>query len=107
MKVVKIFDSKQKADECLFPNKPFVISLNGLKICIIKNSSGLFAFKSQCPHSGADLADGFINLNNEIVCPLHGYRFGLIDGREKSGKECELHMYGIELREDGLFLHIR
>ena len=107
MSRIKIFESKLKATEALTVNKPFLVSINGVKICIVKSQLGLSAFKNNCPHAGASLSDGHINSSNEIVCPLHGYRFSLLDGREKSGNSCELYMYGLELTDEGLFLNIR
>ncbi|MBC7391674.1 MAG: Rieske (2Fe-2S) protein [Opitutaceae bacterium] len=107
MKQIKLFDSREKALENLIENKPFTVSINGLKICLVRNNSGISAFKSTCPHAGASLSEGFVNFNNEIVCPLHGYRFNIFDGSEKSGHSCELFIYGLELRDDGLFITLR
>ncbi len=107
MKWVKIFDSKESAFNSLEENKPFTVSINNLKICLVRTVSGIAAFKSQCPHAGASLSNGFVNAHNEVVCPMHGYRFDLMDGREKTGNACELYMYNLELKEDGLFLGLR
>ncbi len=107
MKQIKIFDSREVALQRLIENRPFTVSLNNLKICLVRYGSFISAFKSACPHSGTSLSEGFVNSENEIVCPLHGYRFSLIDGSEKSGHSCELYLYGTELREDGLFINLK
>jgi len=107
MKQIKIFDSKVRALESLKENIPFTVSINNLKICIVRTKSNLIAFDHKCPHSGASLSEGFVNMENEIVCPLHGYRFSLTDGRETSGNKCELKLYGLVLDENGLYLQLR
>ena len=103
---VKLFSSAEEAGARLEENKPFTIAIDALKVCLLKNKSGLFAFKAFCPHAGASLSDAFCNPQNEIVCPLHGYRFELRSGRETSGHPQELMLYPIEVKADGVFLGI-
>lgn len=57
--------------------RPF--SLPGLGGVITRTSGGLRAWSAICPHMGADLRAGWIE-DGQIVCPLHGMRFGA-DGR--------------------------
>lgn len=38
------------------------------------------AISDRCPHNGESLSRGRLNPFGEVVCPLHGYRFRLIDG---------------------------
>ena len=45
-----------------------------------RNKSSLQAFSSVCPHQAASLAKGWIK-DECIVCPYHGLRFRLEDGR--------------------------
>lgn len=107
MKWIKIFASSEQAMETVKENKPFTVSLSGTLICLVRMEGRFSAFKAFCPHAGASLSDGFVNPYGEIVCPLHGYRFSLRDGREKSGHSCELSLYSVEIREEGVFLGIR
>jgi len=32
-----------------------------------------------CPHAGGDLSNGLVE-GDELVCPVHGWRFSLVDG---------------------------
>ena len=53
----------------------------GRSIAIFRNRAGdLFAVDSVCPHRQGPLADGLLG-GNTIICPLHGYKFSLTDGR--------------------------
>jgi nitrite reductase (NADH) small subunit len=47
-------------------------------IAVFRSRTGkLFAVNNACPHKGGPLADGMI-VGDQIVCPLHAFRF---DGR--------------------------
>jgi nitrite reductase/ring-hydroxylating ferredoxin subunit len=39
-----------------------------------------------------------------IVCPLHRYKFSLVNGRNVSGEGYYLKTYPVEQREDGLYI---
>jgi len=39
------------------------------------------AIADRCTHNGASLSQGRLTAFGEVVCPLHGYRFRLMDGR--------------------------
>ncbi len=43
-------------------------------------SGGLYALDAYCPHRNGPLADGIAGAD-AVICPLHGYKFSLIDGR--------------------------
>jgi nitrite reductase/ring-hydroxylating ferredoxin subunit len=107
MKWIKLFDSQANFLERVVLDRIFNISVNGILISILRKEQDIFAFKSTCPHAGASLADGFVNNFNEIVCPLHGYRFSLKDGKEKSRHSCELPLYATSLREDGFYIGLK
>jgi len=101
---IKLFDSEAEATQRLEVGKIFTVAVNANKLCLVRDGNTITAFKAICPHAGASLSDGHVNAFGEIVCPLHSYRFSLLDGREASGHDCELAMYPIEVRTDGVFL---
>ena len=39
-----------------------------------------------------------------IVCPLHCYKFSLLNGRNVSGEGYYIKLYRIEQRDDGVFM---
>jgi nitrite reductase/ring-hydroxylating ferredoxin subunit len=101
---IKLFSSETEATQRVEDGKIFTVAINEFKICLVRVDKTFTAFKAICPHAGASLSDGHVNTYREIVCPLHSYRFSLLDGREASGHDCELSMYPIEVRTDGVFL---
>ncbi len=84
-----------------------LVKLGQQRICIAHTDSGYAAFSDICPHLGESLTGGNINFMNEVICPLHGYRFNMTNGRECQQRTQDLEIHKIELRADGLFLGVR
>jgi 3-phenylpropionate/trans-cinnamate dioxygenase ferredoxin subunit len=75
-------------------------------ICITNYREGLFAFSAKCPHAGGYLSEGYVDVQGNIVCPLHRYKFNLANGRNVSGEGYYLKTYPVEIREDGIYIGI-
>jgi 3-phenylpropionate/trans-cinnamate dioxygenase ferredoxin subunit len=88
-------------------NNIAIAEVNNNKISIIRTKDNLFACAHKCPHAGGILAEGFIDEDNNIICPVHSYRFSLINGRNVSGEDYHLKIYKIEKREDGLYIGLK
>jgi nitrite reductase/ring-hydroxylating ferredoxin subunit len=76
-------------------------------VCIIKTANGLRACSSKCPHAGADLSEGYLDKRENIICPVHNYRFNLINGRDTNNEGYFLKIFQIEETEDGVFIDIK
>jgi nitrite reductase (NADH) small subunit len=60
----------------------------------------VFATQATCPHKNGRLADGIMGAD-QIICPLHAYKFRLTDGAPL-GNTCEaLKTYPATLSENG------
>jgi nitrite reductase/ring-hydroxylating ferredoxin subunit len=91
-------------NELLFAsNNIAVTEINGKKICIGKHNNALFAFAYKCPHAGGIMADGYIDMLGNIVCPVHRYKFSLQNGRNSSGEGYYLKHWPVEKRVDGIY----
>ena len=94
------------------------VVVNGKKICVgqVGAMSGnleadrlsvrLFACAAACPHAGARMANGQIDALGNIICPLHRYKFSLVNGRNVSGEGYHLKTWKVEWREDGVWVEI-
>ncbi len=82
------------------------IKLGGKEICIVHYNESLYACTAKCPHAGGRLAQGFVDANGNIICPMHRYRFGLKNGINTSGEGYHLKTYPIKENEDGVFIGI-
>lgn len=60
-----------------------VVELSGKRVLICRSASGIHAMDEICPHQMLSLAGGRVR-GNFIMCPHHGARFNLEDGRSLS-----------------------
>jgi 3-phenylpropionate/trans-cinnamate dioxygenase ferredoxin subunit len=87
------------------PNNMAVALVNGKKLTLVKFSeNNLAACAHKCPHASGTMADGYIDALQNIVCPLHRYKFSLSNGKNTSGEGYYLKTYPIEIRNDGVFV---
>lgn len=87
-------------------NNIAVAQLKDKKICIGKYKESVFAFAFKCPHAGGIMADGYIDVLGNVVCPLHRYKYNMENGRNVSGEGYYLKHWPVEIREEGVFVGI-
>ncbi len=56
-----------------------LVRINNEEIAVFKHQGQLCAIQNTCPHQGGQLSMGSIEAD-EVVCPLHGWRFHLKTG---------------------------
>jgi len=56
------------------------ISIEGHELLIARAGDDFYAAEDRCPHMGARLSQGVLQ-KTVVVCPRHGSRFDLTDGR--------------------------
>jgi nitrite reductase/ring-hydroxylating ferredoxin subunit len=88
-------------------NRIRVADVNGKKICLGLIGQSVYGFAYTCPHAGAMLNEGYIDGAGNVVCPVHGYRFSISNGRNTTGEGFHLKTYPVEIREDGVYLGIK
>jgi nitrite reductase/ring-hydroxylating ferredoxin subunit len=104
--MVKIFSSLEEATKAIPKRGLRLLIIDGKKIAITHTDEGLYAFDNACPHQNEPLNKGSININNEVVCRLHEYRYNLITGKE-SGNQCgPLTIYQIHSNDSGVYLDL-
>ena len=80
------------------------LTIGGKTICVALNKENLCAFSGKCPHAGGSLSHGYLDAAENIVCPLHRYKFSLKNGRNISGEGYYLKTFPVEIRNDGVFV---
>ena len=85
-------------------NRLAEIIVSGTKICIVRSGDLFKACAAKCPHASGVLAEGYLDTQGNIVCPVHRYKFSLENGRNVSGEGYYLKTYPVEMRGDGLYL---
>ncbi len=75
-------------------------------ICIAKTPDGLKACSASCPHAGGDLSAAFLDKKQNIVCPIHNYRFSLNTGRDALDEGYFLKIYQLKETAEGIFIKL-
>jgi nitrite reductase/ring-hydroxylating ferredoxin subunit len=88
------------------PNNIAVITVDDKTMCLGRHKQQLFAFAYKCPHAGGIMADGFIDVVGNVVCPVHRYKFNPQNGRNTSGEGYYLKHWPVEVKEEGVFVGI-
>lgn len=76
----------------------------GKKICVAKTKHSLIACTLKCPHAGGKMSEGFLDKNDNIVCPVHRYVFSLKNGKDISGEGYYLKIYPVKINDEGVFI---
>ncbi len=87
-------------------NNLLQLEIGGNQICIANTANGLAACAAKCPHAAGIMASGFINKNENIICPIHRYSFNLKTGRDTMGEGYYLKIYPIKEIEGEIFIGI-
>jgi len=75
------------------------------KIAVFHTREGrVYATEASCPHKRGPLADGLVG-GNQLVCPLHEWRFDLQTGKALNGT-CDLRVFRITVQSDELWLEL-
>ena len=71
-------------DDKLPDDKPTRADAGGVTIVLVRRGKHLFALRDTCSHLGGPLSEGKLE-GNGIVCPWHGSKFCLEDGKVLNG----------------------
>lgn len=107
MKWYKLFNTESKLRISLGESGRKIVRIGDRKVCLFLHDNAFYAFDNLCPHNMHSLFEGQVNYLKEVVCPLHGYRYSLTDGRECEGKSGDLIIHSLEVRSEGVFLGLR
>ncbi len=102
----KLFNTKEDLEKMLQNNEPRLVIAGNKNICVVRQGERLIAFENECPHMKEGLSGGLVNYLNEIVCPLHTYKFNLITGVEEKQRCAPLTFIEVKHSEEGIFLNL-
>jgi NAD(P)H-dependent nitrite reductase small subunit len=81
------------------------LDAGGVRLAVFRAGQDLVALSGICPHSGGALGYGWID-GNEVVCPLHQWRFKLADGRCTTMRGQGVHRFRCELRGEDIWVEV-
>ena len=85
-------------------NNLLIVEVNNKKITLAKFKNEIFACAYLCPHASGVLADGYIDPIGNIVCPVHRYKFNLLNGRNTTGEGYYLKTLPFKINDEGIFI---
>ena len=98
------FDSICKLDE-LQESKGRKFIVNDIEIAVFKINSEVFALNNICPHQQSRLIyDGFVE-DEFVVCPAHGWKFNLRNGKKDSGSN-GLQVYPVKVIDGKVYVKV-
>ncbi len=106
MKAIKVFDSRQSLEKIFEKKSIRRLRIGDTKLCLAQHNDEYYAFELLCPHQHQPLDEGQITDFGDLVCPLHFYRFSLKTGIETQSRCKDLKTYIIEIKEEGIFIHL-
>jgi nitrite reductase/ring-hydroxylating ferredoxin subunit len=77
----------------------------GLRLAVFRTKAGVVALSGRCPHSGGSLGHGWLD-GDEVICPLHQWRFKLADGRCATMPGEGVHRFRCEVRGDEVWVEV-
>lgn len=77
-------------------------TIDNNKLILLDHDGVVKAYQGDCPHQGADLAQGHIEAGY-IICPLHQRNFSCQSGKHHASNQC-LKSYPITENEGRLFI---
>jgi ferredoxin-nitrite reductase len=80
-----------------------VITVGGTEVAIFKCRGQLYAMQNSCPHEGASLAAGVAD-GEEVICPLHAYRFNLKTGACSTDPSLRAKTYRLIPQDNGFLV---
>ena len=105
MKWVRIIEI-EKAEKMIPAGQHKLVKIGERLICLVHNSKGWWAIDDTCPHEYASLNQGSQNAFNEIICPLHAYRFNLKTGAEANNKCRDAITYPVKIESGAIYVDI-
>ena len=66
------------------PGAAKAVAIDGREIAVFNVDGAFYAIEDTCPHSGASLAEGWIE-GTTVTCPWHAWCFSLTDGKMTLG----------------------
>ena len=77
-----------------------------IQIAVFRPRDGeLRAIGAVCPHRAGPLAQGIVG-RDSVICPFHGYKFSLSDGRGLDN-DLSVASYRVHVRDDEIFVELR
>lgn len=77
-----------------------LVRVDGVEVAVFRCQGRLYALQNRCPHEGGELSAGALD-GDEVVCPLHGYRFNVRTGACSTDPALRATSFAVVPRDGG------
>lgn len=81
----KVYDYSFHGEDPQEINSVRTIDVGGELVCLARTEKGYFAVADKCPHANGRLGLGTCDMQGNIVCPVHKYRYNAENGKGLQG----------------------
>ena len=82
------------------------VTIGTKEIAVFKLENGeIRAIENRCPHKGGVLAEGMVN-GEYVFCPLHDWKISVNDGKVQEPDVGCVQKYGVEIKDDQVYILI-
>ena len=85
--------------------RPRSVEIGGARIALVRLGGTVHALSARCSHAGGPLDLGWVE-ENELVCPLHRWRFRPSDGRCTTVRGEWVVSYACEVRGEEVWVAV-
>jgi nitrite reductase/ring-hydroxylating ferredoxin subunit/hemoglobin-like flavoprotein len=82
-----------------------IVELNGLSIGVFHHKGNWYAIQNRCLHRGGPVATGKL-VDDNIICPWHGYTYDVTNGRLLIDPSASLDMYPVSIQDDIVIIRV-
>ncbi len=101
---VRVLEISGMGHKFVGDGKAGLVTVNGVKLCIVRKGDQLFAVRDRCPHAGGPLHKGFVDENGHLVCPWHRFKFCVEDGKSAEGEGYAVESFPVQIHPEGTYV---
>jgi nitrite reductase/ring-hydroxylating ferredoxin subunit len=101
---VRVQEASMMGVKFVQDGKAQLVTVNGIRICLVRKGDALFAVRDRCPHAGGPLHQGYLDDNGHLVCPWHRFTFCVEDGKSGAGEGFAVESFPVQIHPEGTYI---
>jgi nitrite reductase (NADH) small subunit/3-phenylpropionate/trans-cinnamate dioxygenase ferredoxin subunit len=90
--------------EDLQPGQPVLVSVDGVRVVLVRAGEAVHALGDTCAHRGGPLSEGRLS-GSRLACPWHGWMYDIRTGLcVFPGRDVSVPRYPVRLEADAVWL---
>jgi nitrite reductase/ring-hydroxylating ferredoxin subunit len=88
------------------PGQGRMVTVNGRHVALFRLGDEFFALDNLCLHRGGPICEGFIDHQDVVTCPWHGWSYEVRTGTMVQDPRVGLSKHEIQLDGDQIFVRL-